>query len=220
MTAALATAGATSVANAAIVEISLSGNTLTSSTNNLLADFSGDGNDDFTLSGTNQVHNPPTPGFSAPGFFSPGPNGRPSTGTYFPGTWVPGSPGSYSAKLSVDGVSASGRNFVSSYGSTLSNTSNIAGSPATDGLIAITFTDANYGGFISGWLDVSVSGANPAVTLQRIIWDDANLTLRPASASATASAYATASPVPEPSGLALLALGAGGLIARRRRNAT
>jgi hypothetical protein len=56
---------------------------------------------------------------------------------------------------------------------------------------------------------------NHTVELSRLIFDDANTT-RPAFASIPGAQTAW-SAVPEPSSLGLLALGAGGLLARRRR---
>jgi hypothetical protein len=214
MASTLAAIGAANTANATIVQISLTGNTLTDTANNLVADFTGDGNDDFTLAGIAQKHNPPQEPKSSPGFTTITSSGSTS---YVSGTYTPGSPGSYSVQLSANNSQIYAQKYVTSMGATNGGyTSSINGLHATDGLIAITFTDVNYGGLIQGWLDVSVDGFNTAITLQRIIWDDANLDTAPA-VSATDPAFATATPVPEPSGLALLALGAGGLITRRRR---
>lgn len=209
-----------------IVEISMTGNQLTSTTNSLFADFSGDGVPDFTIGGVNQSNNPNQPFFSNPGFYNPGfsnpgPNGRPSSGSYIPGssspgTFTPGHSGTNLASMTINGLSANASNRVSSLGAPVGSNAMVNGAPS-DGLIPITFTDPNYGGEIHGWLDVSAEGASTAITLQRIIWDSNDRGTAPSGVSALDRAYETASPVPEPSGLALLALGAGGLLTRRQR---
>ena len=84
----------------------------------------------------------------------------------------------------------------------------------------ITFTDQriNGGAPTEAWLQVNAfntSGTSQTVELSRLIFDDASTT-RPAFASVP-GAQTEWSAVPEPSSFALLALGAGGLLARRRR---
>jgi hypothetical protein len=82
----------------------------------------------------------------------------------------------------------------------------------------ITFTDSriNGGAATNAWLQVNAfntSSTSQTVALTRVIFDDASTT-RPSFASIPGT---QPSFVPEPSGLALLALGAGGLLTRRRR---
>ena len=84
----------------------------------------------------------------------------------------------------------------------------------------ILFTDTRINGGVAteAWVEVNAyntSSTNHTVALSRLIFDDANAT-RPAFASVPGvqTEY-----VPEPSSLALLALGAGGLMMRRRRAA-
>jgi hypothetical protein len=86
----------------------------------------------------------------------------------------------------------------------------------------ITFTDSriNGGAATNAWLQINAfntSFTSQTVALTRVIFDNAS-TARPAFASIP-GVPTEFSPVPEPSGLALLALGAGGLLTRRKRQA-
>ena len=94
---------------------------------------------------------------------------------------------------------------------------------ATDGLIPIDFIDVRWGGSVAAWLDLrAVAASHPtwetSVSLQRVIWDDDNLRARPDGVQPSDPAYPEARPIPEPSGLSLLALGAAGVLGRRRRH--
>jgi len=84
----------------------------------------------------------------------------------------------------------------------------------------VTFTDSRINGGLptDGYLEVnSIAAGSTAnsVTLTRFVFDDASTT-RPTGVSTT-TPYTPAVLIPEPSSLTLLALGAGGLLARRNR---
>ena len=91
-------------------------------------------------------------------------------------------------------------------------------------LVSFTFTDANIRGGenTTGWLDVTASASSGVgekrITVNRLIFDTSSA-IAPTGLTSASTGIAEwgASTVPEPSGLGLLALGAGGLLARRRR---
>ena len=92
------------------------------------------------------------------------------------------------------------------------------------GLVPISFSDSNIraNSPTIGYLDVTASASHPGekrLTVNRLIFDDATGgTITGLALNNTYNTY-VASAVPEPSSLGLLALGAGGLLARRRRQA-
>jgi hypothetical protein len=90
------------------------------------------------------------------------------------------------------------------------------------GLAAIRFNDLNINGGVvtNGWLDMTATASSSLVQLQihRLIFDNASTTA-PTGVSSASTGIPEWNAVPEPSSLALLALGAGGLLARRRRAA-
>jgi len=91
------------------------------------------------------------------------------------------------------------------------------------GLAQVRLTDARIreGVPTDGWLDMTATSRSSDETLRvdvhRFIFDDATGTAPTSVSHANAAFPEYVAVVPEPSGLGLLALGAGGLLARRRR---
>jgi hypothetical protein len=93
------------------------------------------------------------------------------------------------------------------------------------GLARLKFNDTQINGGVltEGWVDVeawgdTVGSERARVQFHRLIFDDASTTA-PTGLTSASTGIQEWSAVPEPSSLALLALGAGGLLARRRRAA-
>jgi hypothetical protein len=86
--------------------------------------------------------------------------------------------------------------------------------------VPYAFSDSriNNASLSSGYLDIeAVTGGRVAsLQIHRLIFDDASTTA-PTGLSTASTGIAEWGAVPEPSSFALLALGAGGLLARRRR---
>ena len=191
---AMALAATTASSQAATVQITLTGNKISSTGGNQLnADLTGDTVANLLLGGGS---------VSTEGVFA-----------------VLGDRGyvvlaSYSSSVYFVGAS-----FVSGGGVGVSYASD-AGVQNISYLNPITFTDSsiNGGAPTEGWLQVNAfntSSTDHTVELSRLIFDDASTT-RPAFASIP-GAQTEFSAVPEPSSLGLLALGAGGLLLRRSR---
>ena len=103
-------------------------------------------------------------------------------------------------------------------------TGSAAGGVATrSGIVSFTLVDAavRTGAPTAGWVDLTATGRSAGefgrVDVYRFIFDDAS-GVAPTGVSHASGAFPEyVAAVPEPSGLGLLALGAGGLLARRRR---
>ena len=190
---AMALAATTASSQAATVQITLTGNKISSTGGNqLVADLTGDNVADL-------IFFDPTYGSEKVSVLVDG---------YAINAYVVVGPGWFfaDARFANGGVGVG-----NGYGGTLRNLTY---------LNPILFTDTRINGGVAteAWVEVNAyntSSTNHTVALSRLIFDDANAT-RPAFASVPGvqTEY-----VPEPSSLALLALGAGGLMMRRRRAA-
>lgn len=201
------TGGLAAASHAATVQITLTGNMISSSGGNqLVADITGDGTDDVTFSnvvlGSNEVAININ-GDRAHATFQVITSSSVTTyGTYF----------NTFSQFNADAQFANGG--VGTPASVASAARNIKY------LNPVTFTDSRINGGLptDGYLEVnSIAaglGAN-SVTLTRFVFDDASTT-RPTGVLTTTQ-YTEAVLIPEPSSLTLLALGAGGLLARRNR---
>jgi hypothetical protein len=201
---ALATAGA-SVANGATVQITFANNVVSSVTglDNFTADLTGDTVDD-------DVQGRTSGGFSAGIFSSPAGSGF--------GALV----GKAYWNITSNGLRA--RALVRSESGDRSNTmyGPVAGIELTTRSVsAFAFSDTriNGGAVTNGWLDVEarvIAGGEATMQIHRLLFDDES-TSAPTWDSDVSAYPEFGAAVPEPSGLTLLALGAGGLLARRRR---
>jgi hypothetical protein len=194
---ALAIAGA-SAANGATVQISFNNSYISSTSgNNIDADFGDDGAAE--IEGING-------GFAV---FVNRVGASARLGSAFAMMTSPG----YYAVGALVGIGFVGNNGGGSPGANVTNR----------GLVAVSFTDAGIrsGAQTLGYLDMTASATalgEKRITVNRLIFDqDTGGTIAGLNVSDTAFTEYVASAVPEPSSLGLLALGAGGLLARRRR---
>jgi hypothetical protein len=196
---AMALAATTASSQAATVQITLTGNKISSTSaggNSLDADLTGDGTDDLVFRSMiiNDVRAKVAFGIGGIAYAS-----RASGRFYAKAGITPGGVGRFG---SVSGLTPRDTSYLN----------------------AISFTDSrvNGGAATNGWLEshaFNSSATSHTVEFTRLIFDDASVT-RPAFASIP-GAQTEWSPtvIPEPSSFALLGLGAAGLLARRRRQA-
>jgi hypothetical protein len=191
----LAASAAASSSQAALVQITLSGNQVSSNNgNNLVADITGDSLPDLVFANVQR----------RPGFY-PAASVQINGGLVFASS--SGSAAQGDAQFAVGGIGVAATQIQSS-GINIKY------------LNPITFSDSriNGGSATQGYLEVNsrvVRGSTASVVLTRLVFNDASTTL-PGSGLGTGTTYTEWTPVPEPSSLGLLALGAGGLLARRR----
>ena len=191
---AMALAATTASSQAAVVQITLTGNKIsTNGGNQLVADVTGDIVDDVVFAG---------------GVYGVGGASVEIGGGVFKGVWARPFviPGFFSVDADFAGGGVNG-----------------VGLQSRSILNPITFTDwrINGGAQTNGWLQVNAfntSATDHTVELARLIFDNASTTAPTGLTSAsTGITEWQISAVPEPgSNLALLALGAGGLTLRRR----
>jgi len=200
VTGVLAATAASSQAFVTLNQITLTGNKLSLAGNNLNADVTGDGISDISFQGVYFTSTGSGAAYAIAGI-----NGRSVTAAI-----GLGKPFSVDAQFANGGVGVPG---------------SLGAIPASiKYLNPISFTDAriNGGASTQGYLEVHASNTayKPVVELTRLVFDP-NSTTMGTSGLSTSTTYTefVAAAVPEPSSFGLLALGAGGLVARRRRQA-
>jgi hypothetical protein len=201
---AMALAATTASSQAATVQITLTGNKISSTGGNqLVADLTGDTVPDMVINATYQ---------GGPDWYQVGTDNV-SAAVGNTNVWL--TAGGSSSSWSVDASFAPG-------GVGVASATEMADKQSISYLNPVTFTDSriNGGNPTDGWLQVNAfntSETSHTVEFSRLIFD-ASSTTRPGFASIP-GAQTEWGAVPEPSSLGLLALGAGGLLLRRRRAA-
>jgi hypothetical protein len=194
---AMALAATTASSQAATVQITLTGNKISSTGNQLNADLTGDGVADIVLGSAS---------FNSDSVFAE--LGQLGGGGGFVSAYIHDSTFGARARFVTGGVGESGQPTGQ-------------GHQSISYLNPVTFSDPgiNGGSPTSGWLQVNAfnsSASSHTVELSRLIFDTESTT-RPGFTSIPGVQTEWVAAVPEPgSNLALLALGAGGLTLRRR----
>jgi len=199
VTGALAATVASTQAGVTLVQITLTGNQIsTTGGNTLNADVTGDGISDLS-------------------FVSP--HTAVSHVAHNYGAFVTIGGNRLSAQAFIEGSSVKGNAQFAAGGVGIPSVADFGGFNIKY-LNPISFTDAriNGGALTQGYLEVNsidIPDQSATVALTRLVFDPLHTTMTTDGLS-TSTPY-TEFAVPEPSGLSLLALGAGGLLARRRR---
>jgi|GEM_PF-2163751 len=199
VTSALAATVASTQAGVTLVQITLTGNQIsTTGGNTLNADVTGDGINDLVLVSPHTAVSHVAHNYGA---FVTISGNRLSAQAFIEGSSIKGN-----AQFAAGGVGTPNANDFSGFNIKYLNP------------VSFTDTRINGGALTQGYLEVNsidIPDQKATVALTRLIFDPLHTTMTTAGLS-TGTSY-TEFAVPEPSSLGLLALGAGGLLARRRR---
>jgi hypothetical protein len=200
---AMALAATAASSQAATVQITLTGNKISTGGNQINADLTGDGIGDVIVQNVFYRSNRASVKFVNLGFAIAGRYGTTNNPNFFLLARL-------GAHLGINGIGGS-----SIYSPVPSGTT---------GLNSITFSDnrINGGSVTEAWLEVHAyhsSFTSHTVQLTRLIFDDASVTRPGFTAIPDVQTAWSPSAIPEPSSFALLGLGAAGVLARRRRQA-
>lgn len=193
--------GTTAAASGALVQITLFGNQIIASGDSLNADLTGDGTDDIAF-GLRTYTNGSISQRGSVFLTAPGGSGRAANASSF--------------------ITASGglEGFALVPGTSIGNSaSSFAPGGELTGGILLTLTDSNFGlTDREAFLEVIAGGTDSdrGVTLTRVVFNDDPDADGPLFADVVGQG-AFPEAVPEVSSLALLALGAGGILLRRKR---
>jgi hypothetical protein len=122
--------------------------------------------------------------------------------------------------LMIFNVFSGGRTSLATFSTSYANIGGaLVGSGASQ-LAPIQFSDSriNEGALSSGFVEIQAFSFGKTLQINRLIFDDSSVNA-PTGLTSASTGIPAWTAVPEPSSLGLLALGAGGLLARRRRAA-